>query len=179
MNLNAKFLDPESVLKEVEIKPGISVADFGCGSGYFSLALAQKVGQDGKVFALDVLPQSLESVESRAKLKGITNIIAKRVNLENEEGSDLPKESLDLVIMKDVLFQNGNKKAILKEAFRVLKPGGQAVIVEWNDGEYSIGPDKKLRISMEDLKKEVQEQNFLIEKTFSAGDFHYGIVAGK
>jgi ubiquinone/menaquinone biosynthesis C-methylase UbiE len=172
------FLEPEIILQEAGLKSGDKVADFGCGSGYFSIAAAVKVGEGGEVFSLDVLPSALESVASRAKISGLTNIATSRVNLEKENGSKLGSASVDWVLIKDMLFQNDRKEIILNEAFRILRPGGKVLIVEWNDQDAGVGPDKKLRIGKKALNELAKQAKFSVEKEMSAGDFHYAIVAG-
>jgi len=146
------FIDPDAILKQLDIPDDSIVADFGCGSGYFSMPVAQIV-ENGKVHSLDVLPSALESVESKAKISGISNVITKRVNLENEKGSKLEDNSMDWVIVKDMLFQNKNKNGILQEAHRVLKENGKVLVVEWSAKDYSFGPEKALKVSSEDLEK--------------------------
>jgi len=172
----AKFIDPQEVLAQVNLFSGMKVADFGCGAGFFSLAIAEKIKEEGIVYALDVLTQSLESVASQAKLKGITNIIVKRVNLEKDGGSKLEAGSIDLVVMKDVLFQNQNKNIIINEAKRVLKDEGKILIVEWKKEPTSIGPTVNLRIGREELEKIAGESGLKIEKEIKVGNFHYGII---
>ncbi|MCX6765453.1 MAG: class I SAM-dependent methyltransferase [Candidatus Moranbacteria bacterium] len=174
-----RFINPLSIIRQLDVVPGNVVADFGCGAGYFSIPFAQKIGKEGKVYCLDVLPQALEAVESRAKIMGITNIITRRVNLENKQGSKLDKESVDWVVLKDILFQNQQKEAIIEEVHRVLKPQGKTLIVEWNDKDFSIGPDKKLRVSLKTLSKTVGKHKFSIEKVLEAGNFHYAMVLAK
>lgn len=176
---NTKFLDPVQIVSQIDIEGGDVVVDFGCGSGYFSLELAKKIGNKGEVYAIDVLPSALEAVLSRAKTLGLSNIVAKRANLEGEKGSGLGADFADIVVMKDMLFQNKDKKAILKEAHKVLKPHGKAVIVEWNDKDLTIGPEKKLRISKENLEKMAAEAGFKVEKELKAGDFHYSVLLSK
>ena len=170
------FLDPKEIIKQINVPEGSTVADFGCGSGFFSLAFAEAIGEEGKVYSLDILPSALESVESKAKLQGLTNIIPQRVNLEKEGGSKLSPESVDWVIMKDMLFQNKMKDVILKEAHRVLKTGGKLLVAEWNDRDTSMGPDKGLRLSKENLSNLAEIQGFKMEKELQAGDFHWGSV---
>lgn len=178
-NLAGKFLDPELIISQIEIKPGSVVADFGCGPGYFTLPFAKAADRDGKVHALDILPQALETVEGKAKNAGITNIQTKRVNLEKENGSKLDNDSADWIILKDVLFQNSNKEIIIKEAYRVLKSGGRALLVEWNESETGIGPEAELRINQQQLKKMFENNGFRIEKDIDAGNFHYSFVVVK
>ena len=173
-----EFTDPREIISQLEIKEGGAAADFGCGSGYFSIPFAQAVGDEGKVYCLDILPQALESVESQAKILGISNIFTKRANLENENGSGLEDNSMDWVIMKDVLFQNEKKKNILKEAYRILKPEGRVLIMEWGDN-LLVGPDKEKRVPREEIERLADEQGFIIKKNIPAGDFHYAIVVEK
>lgn len=172
---SVRFINPEAVVDELELDEGITVADFGCGSGYFSLPIAKKIGE-GTVYSFDILPQSLESVESRAKTQGITNIVGQRANLEKPEGSKLPEQSVDWVIMKDMLFQNKDKAAILKEAQRVLKGKGKALVIEWNMDDASIGPEKSLRISKEALINIAGQCGLGVFKELEVGDFHYGLI---
>lgn len=178
-NAVGKFIDPDMIISSLVIEPGCSVADFGCGPGYFSIPFAKAVGSDGKVFSLDVLPQALETVSSKAKNEGILNIETKRVNLEKENGSKLGSESVDWVILKDILFQNQNKEIIIREANRILKKGGKAIIVEWNTKESMVGPALEIRIPQSSLENIFSNNGFIVEKTVEAGDFHYAFVAVK
>lgn len=175
-DLKVKFIDPLAVIAQMDLKQGSIIADFGCGTGYFSIPLAKTIGKEGKVYSLDVVPEKLEAVESQAKTLGLTNLIIKRVNLENKEGSKLKAESVDWVIMKDVLFQNKEKSDMLEEAKRILKPGGKVLLVEWKTEDTAIGPDKEIRISKEKVLELVNKSELGIEKEITAGDFHYGYI---
>lgn len=177
--LTNSFVKPEEVLDQLDMVANASVADFGCGSGFFSLAFARAVGEKGKVYALDILPSSLEAVASRAKALGLNNVVVKRANLEREGGSGLPDNSLDWVIMKDVLFQNKDQIRMIWEAYRVLKPGGFLFIMEWNEMEASFGPEMSLRISRQKLIEMLEERGFCPVKDIVAGDYHYALVCGK
>lgn len=174
-----QFINPADIINQLGILRNSIVADFGCGSGYFSIPLAQFIGEEGKVYAMDVLTSALESVESKAKLSGLSNIITKRVNLEKEGGSKLDGENVDWVILKDMLFQNNKKDIILKEARRILKKDGKMLVIEWNEKAGAFGPGSDLKISREELKKLIISGGFKIEKEISAGDYHYGFIAAK
>ena len=177
--VGVKFIDPEFVLQQLNIQSGMKIADFGCGAGYFSLALAKRIGESGVVYALDILPQSLESVASNAKREKLTNIIAKRVNLENIDGSKLAADSIDLVVLKCMLFQNKKKRDILTEVARVLKAGGRVVVIEWNMENSAMGPERQLRISKEALLEIAQQAGLSIAGEVNVGNFHYGVVLAK
>lgn len=173
------FVDPETLIRQLTIAPGAVVADFGCGSGYFSLAFAKAVGKEGKVIALDILPSALEAVASRAKMAGLSCVSTKRANLEKENGSGLAVESVDWVIIKDILFQNKNKEVILKEVIRILRPGGHILLMEWNDEDASVGPELHLRISRDKTKALVQSVGLSVQQELMVGDFHYAFLLGK
>lgn len=173
------FADPASIVNQLQVEEGSSVADFGCGSGFFSFEFAKRVGSEGKVYALDVLPSALEAVASSAKSLNLTNVFPKRVNLEKENGSSLSPESMDWVVLKDILFQNKGKNIILAEVARVLKSGGHAVIMEWDPKEALVGPEKSLRISPEQLRGLVESVNLSVEKELGVGGFHYAFLIRK
>jgi ubiquinone/menaquinone biosynthesis C-methylase UbiE len=175
----ARFLNPDAIIAQLEVAKNSKVADFGCGPGFFSLPFSKIVGDDGVVYALDILPQALETVNGKTKNSGINNVVTKRVNFEKENGSKLEKEAIDWVVLKDVLFQNQKKEVIIAEARRILKPGGKILLVEWNEKDAGIGPEMNIRLAKHDLEAIFAAQNFAVEKEINAGDFHYAFVAVK
>lgn len=177
--LSLTFADPSAIVNQLEIAPGSKVADFGCGSGFFSFEFAKRVGSEGVVYALDIMTSALEAVSSRAKILNLSNIITKQVNLEREGGSGLDSQSVDWVVIKDILFQNKDKDMILREVSRVLKPGGHAILMEWSPKETLVGPDAELRISPEQLRTLVEAVHLAVEKELNVGGFHYAFLVKK
>jgi ubiquinone/menaquinone biosynthesis C-methylase UbiE len=176
----ASFVRPETLLNQLTIAPGSVVADFGCGSGFFSLAFAKAVGASGCVIALDILPSALEAVESRAKMAGLYQIVTKRANLERENGSGLAAESVDWVILKDVLFQNRQQDSILRDAARVARPGGHIVLMEWKDDRSAlVGPEAHLRLSRERLLELIRSAGLVMDRELTVGDFHHAFLLKK
>lgn len=169
------FINPDNVIKELNLKPGMSVADFGCGSGSLTILMAKAVGKAGRIFAIDVLISALESVQGKAKLENIRNIKTIRSNLEIFKNSGLDNESMDLVLLANILFQSKLKKEILQESKRVLKPGARAVIIDWNQGVNNIGPPKEMRIDKNKIKNTAQELGFKLEREFDLGEYHFGM----
>ena len=100
------FINPEKVLSQLNIPLGITVADFGCGHGYFTLPVAKIVGEKGRVLAIDVQEEALEAVKSQAQLQGILNIEAIGGNLEILGGSKVESETADMVLLHNVLYIN-------------------------------------------------------------------------
>lgn len=173
------FVEPREVIRSLSVGSGDVVADFGAGSGHFSLEFARAVGPEGTVYALDVLPSALEAITSQAKTLGLTNIVPQRCNLERVNGSGLGSETADWVLAKDVLLQNKEKEAILREVARILKPNGRALIIEWDPSESVVGPDRELRMKPDDLRHTLAEAGLTVVDEPPVGGFHYAFLAEK
>ena len=111
------------ILERIGIRSGQTVLDFGCGSGGFSIASASIVGYLGKVYALDVRPGALERLRKVAGSKGLGNIDT--ILLDKSTVSiDLENESVDVVLLYDVLQEIQDKPALIKELQRILRQDG-------------------------------------------------------
>ena len=135
----SELLNPEKILARTNIREGMRVADFGCGAGHITILVAQKVGEDGKVTALDIMEDKLDSVRARGKAAGLENIDTVRTNLEVGGSSGLADGSQDIVILATILFQSQKKADILKEAARVLKSAGFANARKFDAGQFHYG----------------------------------------
>lgn len=172
----SSFLRPEEILRNnIKIEPGWIVANLGCGNGHFTIPLARAAGNQGKVYAIDVLPGALNSVRSRARLEGLFNIETVRANVEARNDKIIESGIVDLALISNVFFQSSKKVDIIKEALRLLRPRGKLVIIEWNQ-KGSFGPPLALRVKEDDLKKMAISQGFMFIKSFTAGDYHYGMM---
>jgi ubiquinone/menaquinone biosynthesis C-methylase UbiE len=124
MSLNLKFRDlflpRKNILKELDIKPGFYILDYGCGPGSYTAVAAQLVGETGKVYALDIHLLAIQKVKSMAKKKGLTNI----ETILSDCATGLKDESIDIVFLYDVMHGLSELDAVLKELYRVLKPSG-------------------------------------------------------
>jgi ubiquinone/menaquinone biosynthesis C-methylase UbiE len=180
MNASQTFVDPKAVIQSLPIPPKGVVVDFGCGAGYFAVEFAKAVGEDGSVIAIDVLPSALDAMQSRIKTEGLRNIAVKRANLERVNGSGLAPASADWVIAKDVLFQNAKKDILIHEIARVLRPGGQAIIMEWAPvAGGGIGPSSELRVPPEELRALLESAGFSEMHDLPVGAFHYAFLVTK
>ncbi len=172
------FINIEKIINQLDVKPNMAIADFGAGHGFFSVAFARRVGPSGQVFAIDILPQTLEVIRSKAKLEGLFNIKIIRGDLEKPNGSTLGEASCDIVFVANVLFQVPDKFGLINEAYRVLKKDGELVAVEWKP-YIALGPQKENRLSEEELKQLVISKGFGEPKPIDAGSHHYGIIFRK
>lgn len=114
------FRPPERILREAGIRNGMTVLDFGCGPGGFSLAAARLVGPEGRIYAVDNHPLAVKSVQRAASQQGSSNI---RTILGGST-ADFPGESVDIILLYDVLHDLHETGLILAELHRVLKPRG-------------------------------------------------------
>jgi ubiquinone/menaquinone biosynthesis C-methylase UbiE len=115
------FFSPRmDILREVEIEPGDSVLDYGCGPGSYVAPLAELVGPSGRIWALDIHPLAIQMVQQTASAKRLENV--ETILSDCETG--LPDDSVDVVLMYDILHDLENADDILQELHRVLKPDG-------------------------------------------------------
>ena len=168
------FINPEKILKELDLKPDMSAADFGCGSGGFTIPLA-KILYEGLVYALDVQEGPLNALKGRANAEGVKNIKFIRVDLEKENGSKLSSSSINLVIVANVLFQAEDKKAMISEAKRVLSSSGKLVIIDWAKGSGFEGIAEG-RVDKEEIKKMALDIGLSFEKEIEAGKYHFCLI---
>jgi ubiquinone/menaquinone biosynthesis C-methylase UbiE len=124
MSLGFKFRDlrlpRKNILKEVGIKPGFHVLDYGCGPGSYIIPLAELVGESGKVYALDIQPLAIRKVQGIASKKKLANV----ETILSDCKTGLHRNSLDAVLLYDVLHHLSDPHKVLKELHRVLKPDG-------------------------------------------------------
>lgn len=169
-----EFLDPQKILKQLELKKDMIAADFGCGSGGWAIPLA-KILEEGKVYAIDILEEPLSALRGKIKLEKISNIETRRANVE--KGTTLLSNSCDLVLMTNLLFECEDKKSILVEGKRVLKKGGKILIVDWLK-DNPLTPEIEW-LDFEEIKKMAKELDLKLEKEFEAGSYHWGLILEK
>jgi len=174
------LINPSYVLKLVGLDTAMRIADLGCGNGYFALTAAQLVGPEGRVYAVDILKTSLVTVAHEASHHSLSNVTTVWSNLEIYGATRIPEGSLDMVFIKNALYQSGNRVSFLKEAVRLLKNGGRVIVLEWLKRPTRIGPPEDDRIDKSEvlaLAKQVPHLHFV--KEFDPGEYHYGFIFQK
>ena len=123
----AKTLRSEMIVRHSDLQPGMTVLDIGCGPGRVTIPVAQQVGPNGKVVAIDLQPGMLHRAQVKAQAANVSNI--RFVQAGVGEGK-LDVGLADRVLLVTVLGEIPDREAALKEIFGVLKPGGLLSVTE-------------------------------------------------
>ncbi len=152
---------PDQALEAIGIRRGMVVADVGAGSGVMTFKMAKLVGPSGKVYAVDIQPEMLEILQSRAQRDKVTNI---QTVLDTVSDPKLPAGAIDLILMVDVYHEFSQPQAMLDHMREALKPNGRLVLLEYRkeDPTVPILPDHKMSVS--EVKAEVEPEGFQFDQ---------------
>jgi ubiquinone/menaquinone biosynthesis C-methylase UbiE len=150
-------------LKDIGIRRGQNVLDFGCGSGNYTIPAAMIVGKGGLVYALDKDKRTLDELIRKAELRGLKNII--RLDTSKDSGIALANESVDVVLLCDVLHhyyfpRAEDRSRLLREVYRILKPNALLSLCPKHLQSY-------MEPKLEDVEREIQEASFYLECEYS------------
>jgi glutathione peroxidase-family protein/ubiquinone/menaquinone biosynthesis C-methylase UbiE len=151
------------MIKELNLKPGISVADIGSGNGYHTLMMAKIIGEKGQAYAVDIQPEMLIMLEERAKKVGMDNIKL----IENRFwDADLPEKSVDFVLMADVYHEFSHPQQMLSSIKKSLKEDGVVCLLEFKseDPKVPIKPEHKM--SKAQVIKEMSSNGFVLSRSY-------------
>lgn len=164
---------PEEVVGALQLREGETVADIGAGSGYFTLRLAQAVGERGRVWAVDISPDMVRHLNRRLRDAGVRNV---STVLSEPADPLLPDASVDRVLIVDTWHHVEDQPAYLERLKRVLKPGGQVVHIDFQKRELPVGPPLAMKIAREDLVKQMETAGFRLASEHSFLPYQYFLV---
>ena len=170
----SEIVDVDKILESVKSYVGSNVVDVGCGPGYFSIPISKRIGPDGQVFAVDLEKAMLEKLKDNIVAQsGIHPILSKEESIP-----DVTNDSVDSCFLVNVLHElEGNQT--LREAYRILRPGGHLVLIDWKKVKMDFGPPYTIRISEREAKRRCSDVGFRCESSFFAGQYNYGLVLKK
>ena len=169
------FLTPEQLVRELYCKPSDRVADIGCGTGAYTIALAREVGVTGQVYAIDVHREALHTLAGTLDKRGIINVEMIWADVEKEVPIDA--YSLDAVVLSNILFQFDKLDQAIINIARLIKPEGQILVVDWSDSHGGLGPHASHVVQEEHAIGLFQKHGFRLLKRLPAGDYHYAFLA--
>ena len=153
---------PKRVIATMGIQPGDTVADIGCGTGFFARRLARAVSPGGTVYAVDVQPEMLEKLQRYAAAEGIENI---QPILSTDRDPALPRGKIDWILLADVYHEMQEPEAMLSALRASLAPGGKVALLEYraeDDSAAHIHHDH--RMTVQQVLSEWEPAGFELEK---------------
>ena len=170
------FAHPRRNVAILGIEHGMKVADFGSGSGAYALAIAEWLSNSGHVYAIDIQRDLLKRTQNEATRRKLKNISVVWGDLEVYGGSKIADRHVDLVLVSNLLFQVGERPAVIAEARRILKPTGRLVIIDWSDSFKGMGPHRDDVVTKDAALGITREGGFDLLREFSPGAHHYGLM---
>jgi ubiquinone/menaquinone biosynthesis C-methylase UbiE len=153
--------NPEGALDAIGIKPGMTVADVGAGTGYMTLKMAKRVGPAGKVYAEDVQPEMLTRLRKNAAEAKLANI---QTVLGGEADPKLPENTLDLILLVDVYHEFSQPQRMLRKMREALKPDGRLILLEYRKEDPSIPIRTEHKMSVQEVKLELEAEGFHLDR---------------
>ncbi len=169
-----KWQDPDVILKETGLKSGDTFVDIGCGEGYFAIPAASIVGSTGRVYAVDISPFVIDALEENARAAGLENITA-RVGLA--ERTVVCEACADFVFYGIVMHDFHDRNAVLRNARRMIKPGGKLIDLDFKKTDMPFGPPTNIKITEDEAIKLVEATGFQAESIKEIPPYSYFLVA--
>lgn len=153
-----------AIVEILSIKPGMTVADVGAGTGVLSLLFAEKVGPSGTVIAQDIAPEFLRGIEERARKAGLSQL---RTILGGEKDARLPANGVDLVFTSDTYHHFEYPQAMLDSIHAALKSGGCLIVIDYEKipGRSSPWVLGHVRANRETVIAELTAAGFVLYRT--------------
>ncbi|MCB9741831.1 MAG: class I SAM-dependent methyltransferase [Alphaproteobacteria bacterium] len=148
---------PDALVGALGLSPGQVVADLGAGTGYLNARLAQAVGAEGKVIAVDIEETLVAHMAQRAEKEGTPQVEAR---LGAPDDPKLAEGEADLVMMVDVYHHIDSRVDYFTRLRPALKPGGRLVIVDFKEGELPVGPPPEARVPAEKIDEELGQAGY-------------------
>ena len=167
------YQKPHEVLTALAIKPGEVIADIGAGSGYFTFRLAHHVGDKGKVYAVDVSPDMILHLNRRIrelKAMNVSSILA------DPDDPLLPEMWVNRFFFTNSWHHLENQAKYLSLIKKILKPGGEVIMIDFHKKELPVGPPMQMKIAREDVIKEMEANGFRLAKEHTFLPYQYFLM---
>jgi ubiquinone/menaquinone biosynthesis C-methylase UbiE len=169
-----KWQNPEDILAEIGLRPGMTFMDIGCGQGFFTIPAARIVGDSGKIYASDISQTNINKLREKVISAGLTNVIMETVKAEELKLSEI---YADIIFFGIVLHDFENPRKVLANAHSMLKPAGRLANLDWKNEPMDLGPPSHIRFSEEKAKHLIESSGFKVQLIKESGLYHYIIIA--
>lgn len=163
-----KLLQPEKTLSKFGLVAGMTFVDIGAGTGFYSRAASEIVGENGVVYALDMSPEMVEILKKNGTRDNM------RVLLSDEYRLPVENATSDLTLVSTVLHENTDVQKLLDEASRATKSSGKILIIEWKKQDEEAGPAKEERLGQDELLKQLSSYDVVEQGDLTRS--HYYLV---
>ncbi len=164
--------EPELIMDALSIADGAVVADVGAGGGWFTVRLAQRVGPNGLVYAEDIQPQMIESINRRVSRAGLTNV----QTIIGTPSNPMIPAPIDALLMVEVYGQLEDPVTLLQNVIPRLKPGGRVGIVEYRLDGSGPGPPLEERVEPEAIIRDAEAAGLRLQSRNDQFRFQYLLV---
>ncbi len=167
------FACRQQILAAIQIEPGMNVADVGSGTGLYLQSLSRSVGQDGRVFAVDISPKFVKHLRQRARQESLDNV---EVVLCSDRDVNLKPASIDRAFICDVYHHFEFPDSSLASIYRAMREGGKLVLVDFHRSP-DVGADRQewlqshIRAPQEIFKQEIIAAGFRFEEEIAIEGF--------
>lgn len=181
------FMPPDDVVACLEMAPGMTVADVGAGTGYFTIPIAKAVQPGGRVYAVDAQTEMLRLLDAKLGAPSAPDNI---VLVEGEAADTrLPQSACDRVLIANVWHELDDHDGVLREAARILKPEGRVAILDWRadvparshgapraEGD-PPGPPQEHRIPETAVAEGLRNAGWRVITRANVGQYSYIVIA--
>jgi ubiquinone/menaquinone biosynthesis C-methylase UbiE len=167
------YQKPHEVVMSLGIKEGETIADIGAGSGYFSFRLSHHVGAGGRVYAVDINPDMIVYMNRRIRDLDVKNVVTV---LAAPDDPLLADHSVDRFFICETWHHIANQTQYLALMKRMLKPGGQVIMIDFQKKDLPVGPPDAMKIAREDLIRQMTSGGFRLEKEHTFLPYHYFLI---
>ncbi|MEW6268443.1 MAG: class I SAM-dependent methyltransferase [Thermodesulfobacteriota bacterium] len=164
---------PDAVVQALGLAPGMTVADVGAGTGYFSRRLSQAVGPRGAVLAAEPEPALVAHLRERAEREGTANLVP---ILASKDNPRLPAGSTDVVLIVDTWHHIDDRIAYARRLKDALKASGRVAIVDWQKRELPVGPPTAHKLAREQVVEELQGAGYRLVAEPDVLPYQYFLV---
>ncbi len=150
---------PAEVVAALGLHPGMTVADLGAGTGYFSRHLSAAVGPEGTVLAADTEPNMVARLRERAEAERTVNVVPILASADNPR---LPAHATDLVLIVDTFHHIDDRLTYLRGLRRCLRPGGRVAVIDWQKRALPVGPPLEHKLAREQVVEEMKAAGYAL-----------------